>query len=320
MCGLLLLGCDKNDDNSTSPLPALPDPDDVCSGMDDIVFMQYCYDNFDANHDGKVSRQEAKAVYQIMIGATNIDSDNALDIRSLKGIGYFSNLERLKCCGCEQLESADLSNNPKIKMIQDSTFYDCVNLTSVNIPNSVASIGASAFERCFNLTSVNIPDRVTSIERDTFYNCRNLTSIHIPNGVASIGAGAFYGCIKLTSIHLPDKISSIENAVFSWCTDLTSIHIPDRVTSIGNQAFCRCEKLTSITIPDKVSSIGNEAFAGCENLAHIFCRPVVPPKIPTGVWTFPFNSTIYVPRTSVNAYKTAENWALYADQIAGYDF
>lgn len=58
------VGCSKSEDSENnpdkpdkpSPLPDLPDPNDVCSCMDDIIFMQYCYDNFDVNKDGKVSK------------------------------------------------------------------------------------------------------------------------------------------------------------------------------------------------------------------------------------------------------------------------
>lgn len=31
--------------------------DDVCTQMDDINFMKYCYDNFDVNKDGIVSME-----------------------------------------------------------------------------------------------------------------------------------------------------------------------------------------------------------------------------------------------------------------------
>ena len=73
-------------------------------------------------------------------------------------------------------------------------------LTSIDIPNSVTSIGNYAFFRCKSLTSINIPNSVTSIEDDAFTGCISLTSINIPNSVTSIGNDVFYGCVSLTSI------------------------------------------------------------------------------------------------------------------------
>ena len=56
--------------------------DDVCTMMDDINFMAYCYEEFDVNKDGKVSMSEAAAV-------TSIDTYVG---RSIKGLEYFINL------------------------------------------------------------------------------------------------------------------------------------------------------------------------------------------------------------------------------------
>ena len=56
-----LLSCNKviyinqEDDKKTTSLPKMLDPDDVCTSMDDLNFMKYCYENFDVNKDGKVS-------------------------------------------------------------------------------------------------------------------------------------------------------------------------------------------------------------------------------------------------------------------------
>ena len=51
-CLILLIGimaCSKDSLNSSK------DNDDVCTTMDDINFMKWCYDNYDVNGDGKVS-------------------------------------------------------------------------------------------------------------------------------------------------------------------------------------------------------------------------------------------------------------------------
>lgn len=41
--------------------------------------------------------------------------------------------------------------------IQNGTFYDCSNLTSVQIPETITRIGESAFGKCSSLTSITIP-------------------------------------------------------------------------------------------------------------------------------------------------------------------
>ena len=48
-------------------------------------------------------------------------------------------------------------------------------LTSIEIPESVTSIGESAFRGCSGLTSITIPDSVTSIGDYAFRGCSGLT-------------------------------------------------------------------------------------------------------------------------------------------------
>lgn len=73
-------------------------------------------------------------------------------------------------------------------------------ITSVEFPSSIISIGDYAFCGWKNLTSVSIPENVTSIGKYAFWNCSGLTSIKIPYGVTDIGEGAFIDCSSLTSI------------------------------------------------------------------------------------------------------------------------
>ena len=63
---------------------------------------------------------------------------------------------------------------------------------------SVTTIGDSAFNNCINLTSIAIPNSVTTIGDYAFLGCNNLTSVVIPNSVTTIGSSAFYGCNNLT--------------------------------------------------------------------------------------------------------------------------
>jgi hypothetical protein len=168
---------------------------------------------------------------------------------------------------------------------------------------SVASIGVSAFRDC-PLTSVTIPNSVASIGGDAFYNCRSLSSATIGNSVTSIGYGAFYYCVKLSSITIPYSVTAIGSSAFRGCMELSSVTIPNLVVSIGADAFVSCYKLTSInvssgnqhyssengvlfnkdkktlvyypggktgayTIPNSVTSIGNSAFYDCRLISSV---------------------------------------------------
>ena len=169
-------------------------------------------------------------------------------------------------CSCK-LTSINIPNS--VTTIGDHAFSGCDSLTSINIPNSVTMIGKGAFSGCDYLTSINIPDDVTTIGEGAFGGCHSLTNINIPNSVTTIGTGAFFYCLSLTSINIPNSVTTIGKGAFRGCKSLTSINIPNSVTTIGEWAFVECKSLTNINIPNSVTTIGEWAFAECKSLTNI---------------------------------------------------
>ena len=193
----------------------------------------------------------------------------------------------------------------------------CNMLQKVEIGSGVTSIESNAFSNCYSLSSITIPDGVTNIGDYAFSNCYSLPSITIPDGVTSIGASAFSSCSSLSNITIPDGLTSIGSRAFQQCYSLSSITIPDGVTSIESNAFNSCYSLSSITIPDGVTNIGDYAFSNCYGVAEYHLKPTTPPTLlnPNAFKNIPSDCIIYVPQGSLEAYKTATNWATYASYM-----
>ena len=107
--------------------------------------------------------------------------------------------------------------------------FGILGIESVEIPDSVTSIGSWAFAGCIGLTSITIPDSVTSIGDGAFTYCIGLTSITIPDSVTSIGYEAFEGCSILREVTYKGKIYTSKRELLN---DLRSNNV-----TIGKQIF-----------------------------------------------------------------------------------
>lgn len=72
-------------------------------------------------------------------------------------------------------------------------------ISSCEINAETRIIADSAFRDCKNLTTVTIPSGITQIGDEAFYECRALKSVHIPKSVTHIGRSAF-ACLALENI------------------------------------------------------------------------------------------------------------------------
>ena len=209
-----------------------------------------------------------------------------------------------------------------------------IPLKTLRLPQNITKIRETAFALCGDLTEVKLPDGLKEIQDNVFYDCSSLNDITIPKGVESLGNQAFYQCTSLTNITIHDGLKSIGNEAFYDCSALIEIKLPDGLTSIGKEAFYSCSALTSIKLPEGLKIIEKETFYGCTSLTDITipesiefiydsftgtalntvtCLAETPPEV--YFIAFMYANVIYVPAGSVEDYKKASNWSLYADKI-----
>ena len=103
------------------------------------------------------------------------------------------------------------------------------NIKSVKIISGATSIGQNAFDRS-NIESVNIADTVKTIGRYAFYGCSSLTSIEIPNSVTAIENGVFDKCTGLTDVYYQGTKSEWSNKnLYSFSSNVTMHFIGDNL-------------------------------------------------------------------------------------------
>lgn len=166
----------------------------------------------------------------------------------------------------EYVKTVEISNT--VTSIGNSAFHDLSTLTSVTIPSSIRFIGEDAFSYCSALTSITIPNSVTSIGERAFEGS-GLISVTIPNSITYIKGGVFSRCTSLTTITIPNSVTGIGYFAFGCCSALASVEIPSGVTTIDREAFSHDTALSSLYIPNTVTNIWEGAFSGCSALTSI---------------------------------------------------
>ncbi len=166
--------------------------------------------------------------------------------------------------GASAFEDSSIKNltlNNGLIDIGKKAFYGS-DLTGINLPGSLKTIGINAFSYCYKLANINVdPSNTVYSSRDGVLFDKGVTSIYLyPIGHTR------------TTYTIPGTVTEIGSLVFMGCS-LTEIIIPGSVTTFANFAFDGCEYLKNITIPGSVGVIPSDSFLHCYRLENINVDP-----------------------------------------------
>lgn len=164
---------------------------------------------------------------------------------------------------------AELGGCP-VRRIDDAVFLFNYDLRSIELPDTLRSIGSDAFGNAYHLRSIRFPEGFLTIEDNAFWSCFALESVELPSTLRSIGECAFEMCWSLTSISIPDGVTELKDYTFLDCGRLAQVTLPATLTSIGESTFADCYNITHLRLSNTVRSIGDSAFANCTALRSLY--------------------------------------------------
>ncbi|MBR5102078.1 MAG: leucine-rich repeat protein, partial [Muribaculaceae bacterium] len=132
-------------------------------------------------------------------------------------------------------------------------------IASIVLPQAIENIGEAAFASCQNLTNIEFPPTLTTIG-DYAFSASGLTQVTLPESITTLGICVFSHCSNLTQATIGTTTTG--NGTFLADTLLSQVNMAAAVRFIGDNAFTGCKALNAIEIeqPSQLSAIGVKAF------------------------------------------------------------
>lgn len=159
--------------------------------------------------------------------------------------------------------------------------YDCNDLVTVRLPETVTAIGDWAFARCTSLKQTGL-SCVKEVGEGALIGCSSLAEVALP-ALERIGREALGACNGLRRLTLPFVGESrTENRFLGWlfgartATEakglypggLREVILTDGTVPLADYAFYAAT-MRSVTVGTGATEVGVRAFGGCNNLREV---------------------------------------------------
>jgi len=158
---------------------------------------------------------------------------------------------------CSSLKTIDLTN---VKVLGERAFYGS-GLTEVTIPKAITKIPSHAFCACESLKTVNLHESLTSIGSYAFGGSETYDY--------ETGNYLIKGCTSLKNVDLPESLLVIYDNAFSYSaiageliegTEVVALNIPEGVSKIAYNAFSGCTNLAAVKMNTSLVPEGYNMF------------------------------------------------------------
>lgn len=316
----------------------------------DPEVLRVLLEKYDTDKDGGLTQMEVGAITNVK----GLFSNNKV-VETFDELSQLKNVKEIDgTFTSSSIKSVDLSNIEAIKnsAFTDCEALEmavsCPNL--ITMPGQVfARSGITEVLDLGNVTELT-ESRGTGWETGVFQDCKNLKRVVLPETLSKIGMKSFSGCTRLAQINFPSNITVIGDRAFNSCTALQIAVVLENCTEMGINVFTG-SGVTEIYAPRLKKTQGNYnnyhynsgTFAGYKESVVVYKKiylrditeiadgsfiysrgfetliidnPTPPNLLGTNIFMYSLQLPyIYVPDSSVEAYKTATNWSNFADRI-----
>ena len=194
------------------------------------------------------------------------------DLRTLvpQQLGVIS-LVQENCTYDENTGQGKLTYNGDITTLQEYSFQDLPQLTSIELPNTILQISNYSFQNCTGLTEITIPISVTTLGTNLCLGCSSITTIIFNAEKCSANNPFSQICSQISKVIFGDGVQLISVGLCSNFSNLYEISLPKSLTNIGQNAFSKTS-ISKIVFPDGFYQLDANAFTSVTTLSEVYIR------------------------------------------------
>ena len=188
----------------------------------------------------------------------------------------------------------------RVMEIDENAFYECNEVTSIDIPYSVIRIVNDAFKGCSGVKQFTVNENNQSYKDidGILFSKDNKMLIKYPAKK------------ETTEYVISEDVSLICTEAFMDNTFLRKITVGNFVTAISDNSFKNCTSLEEVELGGNTRILGVDAFKNCPKLMLVNSHGMWPPHCSPTVFDddVKANAKLYVPRGQLMNYKRRLEW------------
>ena len=210
---------------------------------------------------------------------------------------------------CAALSSFAVAPSGRLTHLGDEALMDCPALTSVNLGTTITDMGelAMAGSGIQNL-DLSTSTRLAKVG-DWALTLTPITTLTLPDGMNRLGTGALMYANQLTGITMGKHMATVDDYALAGTALQGTLRLTG-LQQLGDYALYNVETLAGVELPATTDRLGTRSMAGMTGLKALMSNAETPPELGDEVWAGVPQAKVplTVPKSSVDAYKSAEQW------------
>lgn len=137
----------------------------------------------------------------------------------------------------------------KVKRVGEYAFFTAASAFDITFEEGVTEIQQFAISYCPNLTAINLPKSLRTLGQSCFARNEKLPSITFPEGLTTIEKFACMGCTSLKEVTFPSTLTTINKEAFKECPVIEIYSYATKAPWVNPNAFQNYDQIVIHVLP-----------------------------------------------------------------------